>query len=275
MEVSTFELLYKPQSPSAPAGVADVERVIQGYFLTITNLEEQAYKFNLEFVVTPIPASTPNAQYRTLTGNTLVFVDTPGVDNYSDILVDPLSSNVFKLKNNNGYITIPPNGTALIAVLPSAFGPNPLDLFPLTLPLFEVRGFVRLKLPALVTPPAFFPLAQSDEPIRIMLTAQHRGTFFTATGQISDQIQATLPVSTGRALNLLEPEPGGFVFPGGFDFSEIFESLQILQSAPQVSKPGMLAALLSELDPDGSDFAEFNASLAKAKIPFSVENRKL
>ena len=43
MEVSHFELISKPQSPSAPTGTLAVERVIQGYFLEITNLEDVEY----------------------------------------------------------------------------------------------------------------------------------------------------------------------------------------------------------------------------------------
>jgi hypothetical protein len=45
MEVSTFELLYKPLTPS---GGDIARRVFEGYFLTITNLEDQDYTYRIE-----------------------------------------------------------------------------------------------------------------------------------------------------------------------------------------------------------------------------------
>ena len=53
MDVSHFELVWKPQSPAAPTGVSGVDKVFQGYFLEITNLEPVAYSYAVEFVAAP------------------------------------------------------------------------------------------------------------------------------------------------------------------------------------------------------------------------------
>ena len=56
MEVSTFELLYKriappPMmgTPGAAALTAVARRVVQGYFLTISNLEDEDFLYTLDF----------------------------------------------------------------------------------------------------------------------------------------------------------------------------------------------------------------------------------
>ena len=45
MNVSHFELIFKPQSPVPPA-----DTVLQGYFLSISNLEDVELSFRLDFV---------------------------------------------------------------------------------------------------------------------------------------------------------------------------------------------------------------------------------
>lgn len=280
MEVSTFELLYKPQSPAAPVGTTAVERVVQGYFLTITNLEDEQYRFALEFVISPPPATTTDQAYRSLAGNTLVFVDTPGADNVSGVLNGSLTASSFR--SSTGLITIPPRGTALVAVLPSAFGPTPLDPTPLTELLFEVRGYVRITLPALFPPLTpggpfpFFRVPQSDSPVQVMLTPQHRATFLTAGNAISDQIQASLPLASGQARNAIDPEPGGpiIVLPT-LEEADVLNALAMLESNPELADSNMLAALLSQVDPERVDLSKFNRQLSEAKIPVAIERRSI
>ena len=49
MEISTFELLAKPIAPSGPPELAPVlRRVVQGYFLTISNLETFDVRYRIE-----------------------------------------------------------------------------------------------------------------------------------------------------------------------------------------------------------------------------------
>lgn len=275
MEVSHFELIFKPQSPAAPTGTAAVERLIQGYFLAITNLEDVEYRYRLDFVATPPPAGTPNAAVRSLAGNTLVFVDSPGIDNQQGVLSGSLSSEVFR--PSTGLVRIAPRATALVAVLPSAFGPLPGEPTPLTTPNFEVRGFVRIALPAVFpgTGPRFVTVPQAAAPVRVLLTPQNRTTFFTAAGAISDQTQASLPLAGGSAVASLTPEPGGPIVLTPIPFERpplVFPRL--LELLPDIAPAELLAALLAQVDPAGADLAPFNRALGEAGIGVTVERRK-
>ncbi|MDF3071743.1 MAG: hypothetical protein K0R38_7344 [Polyangiaceae bacterium] len=109
MEVSTFELIYKPQSPAAPAGVAAVDRVIQGYFPAISNLESREYQFRLEFIVPPPPPGTTDAGFRTPAGNTLVFVDSGGGNNIQGILSGAATQKRFV--PSTGLVKMPAHAT--------------------------------------------------------------------------------------------------------------------------------------------------------------------
>lgn len=272
--VSHFELIFKPQSPASPPGTA-VDRVIQGYFLEITNLEDFQLRFQLEFVAIPPAAGTPNGQFRSLAGNTLVFVDTPGNDDQAGVLNGaPTATSFFP---STGLVTIAPKATALVAVLPSAFGANPLDMTPLAVPNFEVRGYVNLRLPALFSGPFRFPLfrqPQANAPVKVLLTPQNRATFFKADNSISGQTQTTLTVVGGSAQTTVDPEPGG---PLRFSQLALADDLvalgALIQGNERLNQPDVLAALLSQIDA-GENLAPFNAALAAAGIPFAVEHRK-
>lgn len=270
MEVSTFELIFKPQSPAAPQGVAAVDRVIQGYFLAITNLEDRTYRYALDFIATPV--SDP---LRSLAGNTVVFVDTPSTNNQQGVLNGSLSSKVFR--PSTGFVEIPAHGTALVAVLPSAFGPVPGDPTPLTQPNFEVRGFVRIRLPALRSGPfpSIFNLKpQSEKPVKVLLTPQHRATFLTAAGEVSDQTQTALPNASGAALNALTPEKGFVLTPSVFDTipPELARGLELLDPPERAA---LIGGLMAELAAEGADLKTLNAAMKAADIGLAVERRSL
>ncbi len=262
MEISQFELIFKPQSPASPPGV-NVDRVIQGYFLEITNLENKEYRYRLEFVATPPKAGAVD---RSLAGNTLVFVDTPGSDDQAAVLAGSFSSSTFNL--STGLITVPPLATALVAVLPSAFGPTPLDPTPLAIPDFEVRGFVRISLPALFKfglpgQFPFFSVAQSKVPVRVLLTPQNRATFISASNAITGQTQASVPLASGAALHAIPPEPGGPLVLQPLELEKSLpKTIELLEREPQLANPEMLVALLGQVDPDSGDLKAFNSALA-------------
>lgn len=270
--VSHFELIFKPQSPASPPGV-NVDRLIQGYFLEITNLETVPYSYSLEFIAVAPPAGTPNATFRSLAGNTLVFVDTPGSDNQQGILNGTLGDTRFT--PSSGSITIAPQATALVAVLPSAFGPNPLDPTPLTQPNFEVRGFVRLGLPAVFRRSGRFFVreAQASGPVQVLVTPQNRATYFTATNAISAQTQASLPIVGGSAQMAIDPSQP-FRFPLGqlADLDAIRPMIAMLEANPEMASPAMLALILRQLEP-GKDVDALNAELANAEVPFTITAR--
>ena len=266
MEISHFELIWKPQSPAAPTNTPAVANLIQGYFLEISNLEAVPYSYRVEFVASPVALPL-----RSLAGNTVCFVDTPGTNNQQGVLNGAITDTSFF--PSTGLITIPAKGTALIAVLPSAFGPLPGEPSPLIAPNFEVRGYVNITLPATFSRVGnFFTFGpQSTTPVKVMLTPQNRTTYFSATGAITDQTQASLPISSGNAVNSLPPEPG-FFFPRPFDL--VTDDFKTLERMPDPT-PQMLGAMLAMVDADGGDIAGFNTSLAKAGIGLALERRKI
>ena len=271
MELSNFELIYKTQSPLPITGTSTIDRVIQGYFLSITNLGSKTYKYRIEFVATPPLITQP---FRGIAGNTLVFVDSPGADNQGGTLVPTLSPDVFR--PSTGLVTVGPNSTALFAVLPSAFGPTPIDPTPLTALNFEVRGYVRITLPALFSFPQFAFVPQSDGPVKVLLTPQYRATYFTEGGAVADQTQASLPTASGAALNLLPAEPGGpIVLTPLAKAADVETVAEMMAALPDEARTAMLAALLGQVDPDRSGLKPFNDLLADARIPLAIERRKM
>ena len=270
MELSNFELIYKTQSPLPITGTSTIDRVIQGYFLAITNLENKSYRYSVEFVATPPLATQP---FRGIAGNTLVFVDSPGSDNQAGALVPTLSPDVFR--PSTGLVTVGPNSTALLAVLPSAFGPTPIDPTPLTDLNFEVRGYVRITLPALFSRPVFAFVPQSAGPVRVLLTPQYRATYFSEGGALSDQTQASVPTATGAALNLLPPEPGGpIILTPLAQVGDLTAVEDLMATLPDQTRTAMLAMLLGQVDPEQSGLKQFNEALADARIPLLLERRK-
>jgi hypothetical protein len=265
MEVSHFELVWKPQSPATPIGQSGIDKVFQGYFLEITNLETTAYRYSVEFVVAP---SAPPE--RNLSGNTVVFVDTPGTNNAPGALNGNAAGTVFA--PSTGTITIQPGATALVAILPSAFPAGPLDATPIATPKFEVRAYVRLRLPTIfriVPRPGggftFRRVAQSVNPVRVMLTPQNRAVYYAQNGTVSDQTQSSLPTASGMAVNALPPDqPFIFpTFPVDLDLPRL-ESMTAL--IPEEDQSLMLAGLPASIDPDATDLSGMNAAMSQAGV---------
>lgn len=282
MEVSTFELIFKNQAPITPNGVAALERVLQGYFLTISNLENKQYQFAVSFTIFPPPAGVPNQALRTLSGNTVCFVDTGGGDNSAGTLIGPASGGVFT--PSNGLISIPPQGTALVAVLPSVFPSSPLDTSPIADPNFEVRGFVRITVPPVVV---FFTLPsglripllskQGNSPVRVLLTPQHRVTFLSIPtppqlAQINSQSQASLPTASGGALASLTPE-SPFLTPAAelpIDASALALSTNGALPAIDDERLGTFLGMLMQAGEDPASLQRINALLADSAIPVTL-----
>lgn len=270
MIISHFELIFKPQSPNSPPSTGPVDNLIQGYFLEITNLSSQTIEYLLRFRAAR--ATVPN---RSLAGNTIYILDRPDIDNQFGRLNGSFLATSFT--PSTGRIELDPNETALVAVLPSAFGPIPgIDTSPLTSPNFEVRGIVELSVPAIAPPSTGStftrPVAQTSSPVPTLLTPQNRTTYFKADGTISDQTQASLPTSTGAALIEIAPDRGGFVIPpldrfDRFDF-DFFD-------ASGFSNADLLAGLLANTDPETAELTELNKAMAEAGIGFAIERRKV
>ncbi len=260
MQVSQFELVYKPQSPDGPA-----DTVLQGYFLKITNLEEFDLSFRIEFVTSPISDAD-----RTLFDNAVPFVDTPdtnnSIGNYS--LIGQADSKRFRL---SPLVPVPACGTALVALLPS-------DPFLMPAPAnFETRGFVKISLPPVFRRiegsqfPFFVLQAQASEPVKVLLTPQSRGTYLEqGTGEVKGQTQSTLPLAEGQSQYHVPPEKP-FWFPGQFDGG--FKAVN-LNIQPEDFTPELLAALMAQVEHSETDLRKFNAEVKKLGIGLALERRK-
>lgn len=190
MRVSNFELLVKRISPingSINQGNRAFRRVIQGYFLTISNLEATTLKLGL---IAKIADGTGNRVISTT--NTSVLLDV-GVTN-NVVLPFTISTVPGLVTIETEPFKIPPYQTALVALLPIV---NPQILSSSDL---EIRGFSILK-------------NYEGVKRKILVTPEHRGTFLDndypnalLTQSLDfDQIAYSLPISTGKAENILLP----------------------------------------------------------------------
>lgn len=245
--VSSFELIFKPQSPADPDDGGPVATVIQGYFLSISNLEDADYSYSLRFVI-----ADPGDPNRTLEDNTLVIIDSPSGDPADNRFTRLRSSDGKRFFPASGAFTVPAHGTALVAVLPQVFGPVPGDDTPLAGPDFEVRGYVEIRLPALFGRTTDSPFgrfvqqAQSDGPVRVLLTPQYRASYLDADGAISDQTQATVPLAGGAGVVEIEPDRPFAKIP----FEEFVPRLPVglIEELDEREKSALLAALLGAID---------------------------
>ena len=266
MDVSQFELVYKPQSPAGPA-----DTVLQGYFLEITNLEAVDLQFSVRLTTSSI--SDPD---RSLFANAVAFVDTPSTNQSGPRTLSGNLTSASRLVN--GRVSVPAKGTALVAILPSdPFGIGMAPVPPGSAD-FECRGYVTLTLPTVfqvVQGPSFplFSIKQQfgGQPARVLLTAQNRANYTDpSTGAVKGQTQASVPITTGQSLNEIVPDPV-FLQPqapvqlGAIDPS-IFEDVDMTQ---------MLATMLATASAADLDLRAFNASLKEAGIGMAVETRKL
>jgi len=261
LEISQFELVYKPQSPS---GTADT--VLQGYFLEISNLEDIELQFSLSFTTSIV--TDPD---RSLDGNTTAFIDTPDGNNSTFAQLTPVDGG--KSFGLSQRVIVPAHGTALVAVLPS--DPFPPDMVPGANADFECRGYVTITLPTVFrqvgASPGGFPFfslsAQLDRPAKVMLTPQLRALYSDpVTGAAKGQTQSSMPLATGQSLNEIEPM-------SPFIFRPLTTGLdQMLSDLPfEETLAGMLAvAQHSEMD-----LSRFNKALKETGIGMAIETRKL
>ncbi|MFK8083294.1 MAG: hypothetical protein AB8B97_23700 [Granulosicoccus sp.] len=200
--ISHFELLFKDQAPVI--GI-EVETVLQGYFLELTNLEERDFLYNIEFVAL---ASNNGSANRQLDNNTIAILDNPGA---------PENDNVFgqlNLVDSDGPLNtysptdlslrIAAGATALVVVIPQVI-PFMGDAMAVDRD-FEVRGYVQLSLPP------FDGETQSNRPVNVMVSPQNRATFYTfpntgnfSGGMLRNQTQTSLPTGNGGCIQSIEP----------------------------------------------------------------------
>jgi hypothetical protein len=264
MNVSSFELIFKPQSPVPPA-----DTVLQGYFLNISNFEDVELRFRVDFVTSSVPDPM-----RTLAQNTVAIVDVAGVNNdFSFELDGAAAAPSFRLRPD---IVIPPHATAKLAVLPDDPFPCPVGDGTEDPADFEARGYVTLRLPADVEGfgPSLEFVPQLDHPARVLLTPQNRAVYFGEDGAIKSQTQAALQLASGMGETEIPPEAGGFTTPD-LTPGEAFDPADILGKIDIDTAPEHLAKLMALASAGGIDTRAFNAALRQAGIGMAIERRSL
>lgn len=193
MLVSTFELLVKSQLPGPnqvkppldppPPEVLDKLKklgrtVIQGYFLTISNLNSFEVTVSLVFT-----ALTPLISIK----ETITLLDVTGENIQGDL------SNPGLLDGKARYtLTIQANDTGLFILQPDFFA-NP-EL--INRPSFEVRGYVEIFMSS---------LSKGEQSAKLLLTPEHRGTFYKNLDKEDPQLdQIVYPLPTAKGGSLFE-----------------------------------------------------------------------
>jgi hypothetical protein len=153
--ISSFELLVKPIIPRVADQLGAGRTVIQGYFLTITNL---ASTNTPEAALAPL---TFNLKFRAVSpiftvANIAAFWDTTG----TDVPVNGTASVVLGTPELNFRLTLGRGDTGLFILQPNITNP---DL--VTAANLEVRGYVEVSLGA------------DALSANLILTPEHRGTF--------------------------------------------------------------------------------------------------
>ncbi|NQE36863.1 hypothetical protein [Microcoleus asticus] len=268
MEISTFELLAKPIAPLnlLPPNLDPVaRRIVQGYFLTISNLEEFDVRYRIEFTVSLPTLPNPN---KTLLDNAVIFFDAE-----ADNIQVPLIQDQMKPEIYRASFRIPARKTASFQLLPKL--PDVLAAS-----MLEVRGFVSLFRRKIFPAPL--------RPVKVLLNPEIRGTFLPndfATVPPSppnpdldfDQINYTLAIASGKALNEIPPEPPEQVIGGPILVSPILEPLlEELRNgtsdlasleADNPEKARTLVQLLAQLDPSDINLKDLNTVMDKFDIP--------
>jgi len=169
--VSTFELLVKPLVQQNADILGAGRTIIQGYFLTISNINRNTpVRLRVNFT-----AQSPNLNSQPL----LAFFDVAGFNNQ----LNPIS----QTSTTQTYlISIPPRDTGLFLLQPDV-----TDRRVVTSADTEIRGFVTLSLANLFGSNSF----------DLLLTPQQRGTFlpqnFPTDNVDFDQLAYALPTATG------------------------------------------------------------------------------
>lgn len=289
MEVSTFELLVKriapPPNDPVVASQVVARRVVQGYFLTISNLEDQEFLYALDF---HISLPTPPDPDRTLAGNNVVVrFDVAGAN--QPLTLRPTGASVSTTRFSTSF-RLGAKQTASFKLLPNLTetlltNPNP-DL--------EVRGFVELRLPTIsqssgstngsIEGPAVLVqrVPQSDRPVKVLLNPEIRGTFLPNTPPNAssdfDQINYPLELASGKGLNEVEPDSTIF-FPLLVDqISQLAEVLPLrdrptidFSTLDEEERAAALVEVISQIEPSEENLQNVSDLLSKLNVPIEMQ----
>ena len=268
MEISTFEILAAPIAPVMglpPLLLPVARRIVQGYFLTISNLEAFSVVYRIDFTVSLPVLPDPN---KILLNNAVLLVDFEGPNTEVPLTQVPGQPEVYR-----AFFTIPAHKTASVQLLPKL--PDVL-----TPGLLEVRGYVSLSRAVFGLPPESFP------PVKVLLNPEIRGTFLPngfpsvpATELDFDQINYTLAIASGKGLNEISNVTGSESF--AIDLSTLEPTLEQLRNgtldlasleADNSKKAQMLVQLLAQLDASEVNLKDLNTVMEKIDIPVRMSS---
>ena len=190
--ISTFELLLKPQLPKGvtitfPELKPLARVVLQGYFLTVANLDDKPVTLSLTFV-----SRTPSLDKR----NVIAILDTQDQNGPLSIVLkedgvpagrpDPLEGELGKTKYT---FTLNANDTGIVLIQPDATNAQLRNATN-----FEVRGYVELSLSS----------SNLQQTGRVLITAEHRATFYDGDNLENraalGETNYSLPLASGGSL---------------------------------------------------------------------------
>lgn len=190
--ISTFELLLKPQLPKGvtttfPELKPLARVVLQGYFLTVANLDDKPVSLSLTFV-----SRTPSLDKR----NVIAILDTQDQNGplSIELQTDPTPANQptppeGELVKTKYTFTLNANDTGIVLVQPDATNAELRNATN-----FEVRGYVELSLSS----------SNLQQTGRILVTAEHRATFYDGDNLDNraalGETNYSLPLASGGSL---------------------------------------------------------------------------
>lgn len=263
--LSNFELLFKPLTPGLNADLQALgRRALQGYFLSLTNLEGTDYTYTLEFRVSLPAAGSPATGRRDLSV-AVVIIDVAGDNQF----LNPTRSGTSNLWT--APVTVPAGKTALVVLLPNVglagFFAGSADI--------EVRGHVSVALNCrLVFGTAVNGLTalrlspQATAPVRVLANAEHRTTFLpngwpaAASGALDfDQVGTSVALAPGRAEFTVAPRTACFTLPtSGFRPAMMASAISTLSDEARLQ---VLAEALALLASRGEESAQQATTLAQ------------
>jgi hypothetical protein len=180
--VSTFELLFKPQLPKSiidrapiaavPALKSITRNILQGYFLSIANLTDQLVNLTVVFTIKSLTNLKDSDLKSTL--------DSTGVNG-------PVSLKKFEEDDDikKFYFEFPINkkDTGLFILQANVLDPAIFQALN-----FEERGYVEIFI------------SDNSPSTKLLITAEHRGTFFGDTEAEAGEVAYALPLASGKSL---------------------------------------------------------------------------
>lgn len=181
-QVSTFELLLKPQLPKEltdrfPELAPLARKILQGYFVSISNLSSDIIYLSL-VLTTKTPGLEKNKIFSTL--------DTSGqnspVSTVMEVTDDAISGSTIRTRFS---FPLTANDTALFIVQPDATNADLLESAD-----YELRGYSEI----------FLGSKSNVSNVKLLVTPEHRGTFFGETPASLGEVAYALPLANGGSL---------------------------------------------------------------------------